>query len=127
MGFENVCKSLNAYFSNNKYLAPIQAFALPATFVCAILMIVSSIPALSLSWFYTVLKIVFYLCFFMLLGTENFLMVSIALALRAVESIVDELVDIFKYNMFSWSAIIYILVFGFLAYIAYMKSLKGTK
>ena len=127
MGFENVCKSLNAYFSNNKYLAPIQAFALPATFVCGALLIISSIPGVSLGWFISVVRVFFYLFFFMLLGTENFLMIAIALGLRVAESLIDELVDIFKYGFFSWSALVYIVVFGFLAYLAYMKSVKGTK
>ncbi len=124
MGFENVCKSLNVYFSNNKILAPLQVFALPGTMVCAALLIISSIPGVSLGWFVSIVSVLFYLFFIMLLGTENFLMIAVALGLKAGESLVDELVDIFKYNFFSWSALVYIVVFGFLAYLAYMKSIK---
>jgi hypothetical protein len=51
-------------------------------------------------------------------------MIAVALGLKAGESLVDELVDIFKYNFFSWSALVYIVVFGFLAYLAYMKSIQ---
>ena len=48
---------------------------------------------------------VIYLTMLFALGTENFLMIAVALGLKAVESLVDELVDLFKYNFFSWSAL----------------------
>ena len=43
MGFENVCKSLKNYFSNNKILAPLQMYALPVTLVCGALMVLDLI------------------------------------------------------------------------------------
>ena len=126
MGFENVCKSLKNYFSNNKILAPLQMYALPVTLVCGALMVLQLIiPGFSLGWFYTLVKVAFYLFFFMLLGTENFLMIAIALGLRAVYFLIDEIQDLVgEYSYFSMASLIYIIVFGFLAYLAYMKSIK---
>ncbi len=127
MGFENVCKSLNAYFSNNKFLAPIQAFALPATFVCGALMIINQFSFISLSWVYSVIEVIFYLSFFMLLGTENFLMIAIALGLKCIEYLLDLIIILIDIHSLSLSCLVYTLTFGFLAYLAYMKSVKGNK
>ena len=126
MGFENVCKSLKNYFSNNKILAPLQMYALPVTLVCGALMVLDLIiPGFSLGWFYTLVKVAFYLFFFMLLGTENFLMIAIALGLRAVYFLIDEIQDLVgEYSYFSMASLIYVIVFGFLTYLAYMKSIK---
>ena len=126
MGFENVCKSLKNYFSNNKILAPLQMYALPVTLVCGALMVLQLIiPGFSLGWFYTLVKVAFYLFFFMLLGTENFLMIAIALGLRAVYFLIDEIQDLVgEYSYFSMASLIYVIVFGFLTYLAYMKSIK---
>ena len=126
MGFENVCKSLKNYFSNNKILAPLQMYALPVTLVCGALMVLQLIiPGFSLGWFYTLVKVAFYLFFFMLLGTENFLMIAIALGLRAVYFLIDEIQDLVgEYSYFSMGSLIYVIVFGFLTYLAYMKSIK---
>ena len=126
MGFENVCKSLNAYFSNNKYTAPLLPFSMIAALICGGLLVLSSIPGVSLGWVIAIIRVAFWFFFIMLLGTENYLMIAIALGLRVAESLVDELVDIFKYKFFSWSALVYIIVFGFLAYLAYMKSVKSN-
>ena len=61
----------------------------------------------------------------MLLGTENFLMIAIALGLRAVYFLIDEIQDLVgEYSYFSMASLIYIIVFVFLAYLAYMKSIK---
>lgn len=126
MGFENVCKSLKNYFSNNKILAPLQMYALPVTLVCGALMVLDLIiPGFSLGWFFTLIKVAFYLFFFMLLGTENFLMIAIALGLRAVYFLIDEIQDLVgAYSYFSMASLIYVIVFGFLTYLAYMKSIK---
>ncbi|SER86624.1 hypothetical protein [Butyrivibrio fibrisolvens] len=126
MGFENVCKSLKNYFSNNKILAPLQMYALPVTLVCGALMVLQLIiPGFSLGWFYTLVKVAFYLFFFMLLGTENFLMIAIALGLRAVYFLIDEIQALVgEYSYFSMASLIYVIVFGFLTYLAYMKSIK---
>lgn len=126
MGFENVCKSLKNYFSNNKILAPLQMYALPVTLVCGALMVLDLIiPGFSLGWFYTLVKVAFYLFFFMLLGTENFLMIAIALGLRAVYFLIDEIQALVgEYSYFSMASLIYVIVFVFLAYLAYMKSIK---
>lgn len=126
MGFENVCKSLKNYFSNNKILAPLQMYALPVTLVCGALMVLDLIiPGFNLGWFFALVKVAFYLFFFMLLGTENFLMIAIALGLRAVYFLIDEIQDLVgEYSYFSMASLIYIIVFVFLAYLAYMKSIK---
>ncbi len=126
MGFENVCKSLKNYFSNNKILAPLQMYALPVTLVCGALMVLQLIiPGFSLGWFYTLVKVAFYLFFFMLLGTENFLMIAIALGLRTVYFLIDEIQALVgEYSYFSMASLIYVIVFGFLTYLAYMKSIK---
>lgn len=126
MGFENVCKSLKNYFSNNKILAPLQMYALPVTLACGALMVLQLIiPGFSLGWFYTLVKVAFYLFFFMLLGTENYLMIAIALGLRAVYFLIDEIQALVgEYSFFSMGSLIYVIVFGFLTYLAYMKSIK---
>jgi hypothetical protein len=126
MGFENVCKSLKNYFSNNKILAPLQMYALPVTLVCGALMVLDLIiPGFNLGWFFTLVKVAFYLFFFMLLGSENFLMIAIALVLRAVYFLIDEIQDLVgEYSYFSMASLIYVIVFCFLTYLAYMKSIK---
>lgn len=129
MGFENVCKSLNAYFSNNKYTASLQPFAMIATLICGGLLVLSSFPSVTLGWFIAIIRVAFWFFFIMLLGTENFLMITVALGLRFAESLIDEIVAIFKhYSYFSSyaSPLVYIIVFGFLAYLAYMKSVKSN-
>ncbi|MCR5771249.1 MAG: hypothetical protein K6G87_08475 [Butyrivibrio sp.] len=127
MGFENVCKSLNYYFSNHKVYSILQPFALPATFVCGLLMVIESFPGVSLGLFSTILYVLFYFFFIMLLGSENFVIIAAAMGLRTAASLISELVDIFKYKFFSWPMLIYILVFGYFTYAAYMKSLKTSK
>lgn len=127
MGFENVCKSLNAYFRNNKYTAPLQPFAMIATLICGGLLVLSSFPGVSLGFFINIIRVAFWFFFIMLLGTENFLMITVALGLRFAESLIDEIVAIFnKYLVFSWYALVYIIVFGFLTYLAYMKFAKSN-
>lgn len=126
MGFENVCKSINAYFSNKKITAQLQPYAMIAALICGGLLVLSSIPGVSLGWVVSLVRVAFWFFFIMLLGSENFLMIAVALGLRLGESVVDELVDIFKYKFFSWSALVYIVVFALLAYSAYMKSVSGT-
>ena len=124
MGFENVCKSLNAYFSNSKVFAPLQLFAMPITLVCAALMILENF--ISFSGFGHVVLIAFWLFFFMLLGTENYLMIAIALGIRAVDYLIPFLRGIFKYHSFYWYYVLYIAIFGYLAYVSYMRSVKST-
>ena len=122
MGFENVCKSLNNYFSNNKLFAPLQVFALPVTIVCAALLVLNNF--ISFSGFQHIVLIAFWLFFFILLAGENYLMVAVALGLKAVDYLIPFLRGLFKYHSFWWYYVLYVAIFGYLAYVSYKRSVK---
>ena len=126
MKFEEVCQTLNAYFTKKNFMNVLLPLSVPMLLVCAILRFVMNFISLG-----SVLSAVTYFGFFfallMVLSLCNFKMAAIGLGIYALDYAYSLLYNLIRYQYVSASTVIYFIVFGFFAYEAYKKTIISGK
>ena len=126
MKFEQVCQSLNAYFAQSPIFKVLLPLGTPILLVCAVLQDAAYFINLG-----SVMNVLTYLGFFLglllVLSLCNFRMVSIGLVIYAAGYVYSIIRSLIRYRSVSYSGILYLVFFGFLAYQAYRKSLLINK
>lgn len=121
MKFEQVCQPLNAYFAQHPVFRILLPLAIPLMLGCAGLNLLAFFISLG-----GVVNALVYLGFFLALllvvSTCNFRMASVGLGLYALDYLLSMLRTLIKYHSMPYSSLIYCLVFGYLAFLAYRKS-----
>lgn len=123
MKFEQLCQSINMFFMQNPIIRVLIPISTPIMVVCVVFHVLgyfivlgSAIQALSfLGFFFTLLLI---------LSECRFKMAAIGLGIYSLMHIYSVLRSLWKYHMMNWGSIVYLLVFGYLTYQCYRKSLQ---
>lgn len=123
MKFEQICQSLNTYLGQNPVIRVLMPLGMPLMFVCVILQILGRFISLG-SVISTVAFLGFFFFLLLVLSNCNFKMAAVGLGLFTITYLYSFLYSLFKYRNFNYSAVIYVLVFGFFAWQAWRKSLQ---
>lgn len=123
MKFEQVCQSLNSYFGEQAYGRILLPISVPAMLACVLVRLVGYF--LNLGSFIPVLvQLAFFLFLLMVLSACNFRMAAAGLGVYAVYFLCAFLKNLIKYHSLSWGSLLNLAVFGFLAFMAYRKSVS---
>lgn len=125
MKFEEVCVPLNAYFSQHPVLRVLQPLAMPLMIGCAAVNLVGSFVSLG-SIINTVVFMGFFLFLLMTVSTCDFRMTAVGLGIFCLDYAWSFLRSLVRYRSLNWSATMYLLVFGYLAYAAYRKAVSAV-
>lgn len=123
MNFEQVCQSLNVYFGQKPIFKVLLPLSVPLMMVCVVLQEVGRFISLG-SVVSAVTYIGFFLGLLLVLSTCNFKMAAIGLGIFALGYAYHVIYSLIKYQYINYSSVIYLLLYGFLAYEAYKKSIK---
>ena len=126
MKFEQVCQSINTYFSQKSFFRVLLPLSVPILLVCVVLDVVNCFIRLG-SVMNVIVYFIFILAFLLVISTCNFKMIAISLGVEGLTYVYTIIYYLIKYRTFNYSAIIYLLVYGFLAYQAYRKSIQINK
>ncbi len=123
MKFEQVCQSGLAYFQQHRIFKILLPLSIPLMFVAVALDILGIFVSLG-SFVYAVLFFAFFLALAMTLAQCNFRMAAFGLGLYAIEYLISLLRTLIKYKYMPYGTLVYLVVFGFLAFLAYKKSVS---
>ena len=121
MKFEQVCQTMYAYFSQKPLIKVAIPLAMPLMLIFAALRLLNTFISMDS----VVHAIIFFgFLFFLILTVSacNFRMAAIGLGLYALSYAVSFLSSLIRYQNFRFSVLLYVLVYGFLAYQALRKS-----
>lgn len=123
MKVEQLCQSINAYFSQYPFFRVAAPLAVPVCLVCVAIRLLSNffsfgglVGALVYLLFFISLLLIFSAC--------QFRMVAVCLGLYTVDYIYTFLYSLIRFRSVNYSVLVYVLFFGFLAFMAYRKSMK---
>lgn len=123
MKFEQVCQSALAYFQQHPVFRILLPLSIPIMFVAALLDILGIFVSLG-SFVNALIFFAFFLALFLTLAQCNFRMAGIGLGVYALSSLIVLLIDIIKYKFMPYGTLVHLLVYGFLAFLAYKKSVS---
>lgn len=122
MGIEKVGVVFNEYCLEHKILKILLPLSVPILIIAAILRDVQSL--ISLGSAVTAAAFICYIIGILLVFAKaEYQIMALGMGLYSIGYAISFLRSLIKYQMFSWSAAIYLLVWGFLAYLAYKKSI----
>lgn len=123
MKLEQVCQTLNAYLSQKAVFRTLMPLASVMGIVFAALSLISNF--IYLGGFVTALCFWgFVLGVLLTLSLCQFQMVAIALGIWAVDYAYGFLSSLIRYRSLSYGTLLYLVVYGLLAFLAYKKSLE---
>ncbi len=123
MGIEKVGVVFYDYCCNNRFLKVLLPINIPLLFIMAFLRIIQNFISFG-SAAGTIIYIVFFLSILLTFAKSEYRILSIGIGIYALDYIINILRSLFKFHSLNWSSIIYLLVWGFFAYMAYKKSLR---
>lgn len=123
MKFEQVCQSGLMYFQQHPVFKILLPISMPLMLGCAILRLVQNL--ISLGAFVSALVFLgFFLMMILTLAQCNFRMVGIGLGLFALDYLWTFLSTLIKYHSLAYGALLYLVVYGGLAFLSYKKSVS---
>lgn len=126
MKFEQLCQSINMFFMQNPVIRILIPISAPIMLACAALQALGCFIALG-----GVVQALSYLGFFfmmlLILSECKFKMASTGLGVYTLMQGYLVLRSLLKYHVMNWGSIVYLLVFGYLTYLCYRKSLQINK
>lgn len=121
MKFEQVCQSALMYFQQHPIFKILLPISMPLMFVCVLLRLVNNL--ISLGGFVSALAFLgFFLMLFLTLAQCNFRMVAFGLCGFTLDYVITFLVNLIRWHSIVYSSLLYIVVFGGLAFLSYKKS-----
>lgn len=121
MKFEQVCKPLNAYFSQHPIFRVLLPLAIPLMLLCEGLQVLGIFISLG-GFVYAATFLGFFLFLILVVSTCDFRMASIGLAMVTAEHLISLLRSMILFRSLSYGSLVYVLVFGWLTLQAYRKS-----
>lgn len=123
MKFEQVCQSGLAYFQQHPVLKVLLPISMPLMLGCAILRLVQNL--ISLGAFVSALVFLgFFLMMLLTLAQCNFRMVGIGFGLFALDYLWTFLSTLIKYHSLAYGSLLYLVVYGGMAFLSYKKSVS---
>lgn len=126
MKLEQVCQALGAYFEQHPVFKVLMPLGTPIMLACVILQEVGLFVNLG-SVVETIAYLGFFLGLLLVLAACNFKMSAAGMGIFALGYLFSVLRSLIQYHSIYYSGIIYLLLFGFLAYQSYRKSLLINK
>lgn len=120
MQFERLCQDLQLYFSNHCVFRLLIPFALPIFLLCSILQFISFFIYFG-SLLFTLTFLLFWISVFFLLSSSNFLILTVGFSIFALRYLISFTLTIVQNQMLDWSAFLYLLFYGGLAFLSYRK------
>ncbi len=122
MKFEQVCQSALAYFQQHPVFKILLPISMPVMLVCVVLSLLQNL--ISLGGFVSALVFLgFFLMLFLTVAQCNFRMAAVGLAGFALDYLLAFLVSLIRYHSLSYGALVYLVVYGGLAFLSYRKSM----
>jgi len=122
MKFEQVCRSALMYFQQHPVFKVLLPISMPLMFACVLLRLVNDL--ISLGSFVSALTFLgFFLMLFLTLSQCNFRMVAFGLCGFTLDYVITFLESLIRWHSIVYSSLLYILVFGGLAFLSYKKSM----
>lgn len=123
MGIEKVGVVFNEYCLEHKILKILLPLSVPILIIAAVLRDVQSLVSLGSA--VTAVAFVGYIIGILLaFAKAEYQMMALGMGLYSIGYAIYFLRSLIKYQVFGWSSAIYLLVWGFLAYLAYKKSIE---
>lgn len=123
MGIEKVGMAFHEYCVSNKILKVLLPLSMPVLLVTAALGFIQDFVSLG-SVLGALIYVGFFLGILLTFAKSEYRILSIGLCIHAAGYVFGIVKLLIKYHSLSWSSLIYILAWGFFAYMAYKKSIK---
>lgn len=123
MKFEQVCQPLNQWFSQHPIFRVLLPLSMPLMFLCAGLRVLDNFISLG-NAVITLTFLGFFLFLLLVVSTCDFRMTAAGLALFTLDYLIGLLSTLIRVHSLPWGSLIYVLVFGYLAFLAYRKSMS---
>lgn len=122
MGIEKVGVVFNEYCMEHKILKILLPLSVPILIIAAVLRDVQSL--VSLGSVVTAAAFIGYIIGILLaFAKAEYQIMAFGMGLYSIGYAISFLRSLIIYQVFGWGSVIYLLVWGFLAYLAYMKSI----
>lgn len=121
MKFEQVCRTLGEYFSQHRLFRVLLPLSEAVMLVCAVLSILGNI--ISLGVLSSIIYMLFWTGVVLSLGKCNFKMVAAGFGIYTINYLLNIVLTLGRVQYLSIATLLYALLFGFFAYLAYKKSL----
>lgn len=126
MKFEQVCQTLNAYFTQHSLFRILLPLSVPIMIICAVIHLVDGFISIG-SVASAIVMFGFYLFLILAVSTCNFLMAAAGLGIYALYFVISLVRNLIQFRILSWAALVYLAVYGGLAFLAYKKSIGFNK
>lgn len=123
MGIEKVGISFNEYCANNKILKVLLPLSVPILLVTAVIRFLQNFISIG-SVASALVYVGFILGVLLTFAKSEYKMMSIGIGICILDYAYAVLMSLIKYQSISWGSLIYILIWGFFAFMAYKKSIK---
>ena len=123
MKFEQVCQSALAYFQQHPVFKVLLPISMPVMLVCVVLRLVQNVISLG-SFVSALLFFVFILMLFLTVAQCNFRVAAIGLAGFALDYLLSFATSLIRYHSLAYGTLLYLVVYGGLAFLSYKKSVE---
>lgn len=122
MKFEQVCQSALTYFQQHPIFKVLLPISIPLMYVCVLIRLVENLISLG-SFVSGIVFLGFFLMLFLTLAQCNFRMAAFGLAGFALDYLLTFLVNLIRWHSVAYGTLLYLVVFGGLAFLSYKKSM----
>lgn len=122
MKLEIVGQALYSYFSEHNLFKVLLPLSVVIMLICGVLNVLGSFISLG-GAVNAVIDISLIVALLLVFSQSNYRMLAIGLALEAFPYLWTVLRSLFAFHYLAWYALIYLLVYGALAFLAYKKSI----
>ena len=120
MKFEQVCQTALAYFQQHPVFKILLPISMPLMLVCVVLRLVQNLVSLG-SFVSALIFFAFLLMLFLTVAQCNFRMAAVGLAGFALDYLLSFVVSL--YHSLAYGTLLYLVVYGGLAFLSYKKSM----
>ena len=122
MKFEQVCQTALAYFQQHPVFKILLPISMPLMLVCVVLRLVQNLVSLG-SFVSALIFFAFLLMLFLTVAQCNFRMAAVGLAGFALDYLLSVVVSLIRYHSLAYGTLLYLVVYGGLAFLSYKKSM----
>lgn len=126
MKFEQVCQTALLYFQQHPVLKIFLPISTPLMLLCVALRLVQNVISLG-SLVSTLTFFVFFLMLLLTLAQCDFRMTAVGLAGVTLDYLLSFLMSLVRYHMLAYGSLLYVVVFGGLAFLSYQKSMTFNR
>ena len=122
MKFEQVCQTALAYFQQHPVFKILLPISMPLMLVCVVLRLVQNLVSLG-SFVSALIFFAFLLMLFLTVAQCNFRMAAVGLAGFVLDYLLSFVGSLIRYHSLAYGTLLYLVVYGGLAFLSYKKSM----